>query len=79
MTIVLKAIYRFNEVLIKIPNKFFTELERAICKFLKNNKKPRMSLPFLTSRKEAMKPTSFSRQFIQALHKCVGKRMPRPL
>jgi hypothetical protein len=31
-----------------------------------------------TNRKEATKPTSFSRQFIQELHKCVGKRMPQP-
>ena len=38
-----------------------------------------MSLPSPTSRKEVTKPTSFSRQFIQELHKYVGKRMPRPL
>ena len=37
-----------------------------------------MSLPSLTSRKEAMKLMSFSSQFIQELHKCVGKRMPQP-
>ena len=38
-----------------------------------------MLLLSLTSRKGATKPMSFSRQFIQELHKCVGKRMPRPL
>jgi hypothetical protein len=32
-----------------------------------------MSLPSPTSRKEATKLMSFSRQFIQELHKCVGK------
>ena len=38
MAIFLKAIYRFNAVLIKIPAQLFTELERAICKFIWNNK-----------------------------------------
>jgi hypothetical protein len=45
-------------------------INRYMCKCL--------LLPSPTSRKEAMKPMSFSRQFIQELHNIAGKRRNAP-
>ena len=38
----LKEIFRYNAIPIKIPTQFFNELERAISKFIWNNKKSRI-------------------------------------
>ena len=49
MAILLKMIYRFNVIAIKLPKSFLTDIEKSVLKFIWNNKKTRIAKVVLSN------------------------------